>query len=150
VLWKLILALTLVPMVELLLLVRLTQLWGSFWLTVGVIIGTGLVGAVLARREGLRVLDRMRRQFERGELPTDSMLDGVLVLLAAALLVTPGLLTDAAGLSLLLPWTRAAVRNGLKRWLRRKLEAGSGFIWISTGQAPFVDVTPPDEGDKYP
>ena len=75
-LFKLILLLTVVPIIELYLLVKLTQLWGSFWLTVAVIVGTGVIGAALARREGLRVLSRMQEQIARAELPADSLLDG--------------------------------------------------------------------------
>ncbi len=137
------LLLTVVPLVELYLLVRLTQLWGSFLLTVGLIVGTGLLGATLARLEGLRVISQVRRQLQRGELPTDSLLDGMMILVAAALLVTPGLLTDAAGFLLLIPYTRKPLRGFLKSWIKRKLRAGEGVAFTSTEFRP-VDVNPPE------
>ncbi len=142
-LWRLILLLTIVPLVELLLLVRLTELWGSFLLTVAIIVATGILGAALARREGLRVLARMREQVARGELPADSLLDGVLILLAAALLITPGLITDAVGFLLLAPPSRSAVRELLKRWIRKKIEAESVVMYRSTGFGPVEDEPPP-------
>jgi len=142
-LWKLILLLTLVPLVELLLLVRLTQLWGSFWLTVGVILGTGLLGAVLARREGLRVFSHVREQLARGELPADALLDGVLILLAAALLVTPGLLTDACGFLLLIPPSRSLIRRMVKKWARRKIQAGTMHVYTAADFGPIQDTPPP-------
>jgi UPF0716 protein FxsA len=149
-LWKLILLLTLVPLAELLLLVKLTQLWQSFWLTVAIIVATGLLGAVLARREGLRVLAKIRERMRRGELPADSLLDGVLILIAAALLVTPGLMTDAAGFVLLVPPTRALVRGLVKRWIRARIAAGEARFW-QAGWRPISDEPPPGapplEGD---
>lgn len=142
-LFKLILLLTVVPIVELYLLVKLTQLWGSFWLTVAVIVGTGVIGAALARREGLRVLSRMQEQIARAELPADSLLDGVLILLAAALLVTPGLITDAVGFLLLIPPGRSVVRELLKRWVRKKIEAGNVTLYRSMDFGPIQDEPPP-------
>ncbi len=142
-LWKLIILLTLVPLVELLLLLRLTALWGSFSLTVAIIVATGVLGAALARREGLRVLTRMREQVARGELPGDSLLDGVMILLAAALLITPGLITDAVGFLLLAPSSRSVLRELLKRWIRRQIEAGNVAMYGSTGFGPIEDEPPP-------
>ncbi len=142
-LWKLVLLLTLVPLVELLLLVRLTQLWGSFWLTVGIILGTGLLGAVLARREGLRVIGRVRDRLAHGELPADALLDGLLVLVAAALLITPGLLTDAVGFLLLIPPTRSLARALVKRWARRKIEAGTLSVYDAGSFGPIQETPPP-------
>ena len=140
---KLILLLTLVPLVELLLLVRLTPLWGGFGVTVCVVILTGLLGAALARHEGLRVVRRLREQVQRGELPADALLDGVLIVVAAALLVTPGLLTDAVGFALLIPVTRGSARRRLKAWLRRRIEAGTGVSFASVEYRPISDEPPP-------
>ncbi len=143
-LWKLILLLTVVPLIELYLLVRLTQLWGSFMLTVGLIVGTGFVGAVLARAEGLRVIARMQQQMARGELPADSMLDGVMILVAAALLVTPGLITDTVGFLLLIPPTRAVARELLKSRLRGKIRRGGADASRPDGWRPIEEEPPED------
>jgi UPF0716 protein FxsA len=115
--FKLFLFFTIVPLIEFYLLLRLGQAIG-LWPTLGVVFGTGLIGAVLAKRQGLAILRRLLYEIEQGMLPAEALFDGVLVLLAGALLITPGLLTDAMGIMLLLPWTRRAI----KLWLRRKIE----------------------------
>ncbi|MHC4481000.1 MAG: FxsA family protein [Planctomycetota bacterium] len=152
-LWRLIVLLTIVPLMELVILIELTRWWGSVGLTVAIVVGTGLLGAVMARREGLRVLQQFRAQLTRGEVPTDALLDGALVLVAAALLVTPGLLTDACGFLLLVPPSRATIREALKRWMKRRFQAGEGFLWGGARFRPISDEPPPgappmeDEGD---
>ncbi len=139
---KLILLLTLVPLVELFILVKLAQAT-SFLLTVCIVLGTGALGATLARLEGLRVLAGMQEQLDRGELPADSILDGVLILLAGALLVTPGLITDACGFLLLAPPTRHLVRGWLKKWATRRISAGQGGFHAMGGFGPIHDQPPP-------
>jgi UPF0716 protein FxsA len=141
-LFRLILLLTLVPLLELYLLLRLTQLWGSFMLTVALIVGTGLLGAVLARLEGLRVVARMREQVRRGEMPADSLVDGVMILVSAALLVTPGLITDVVGFLLLIPYTRALIRGMVKEWLRRRVAEGEAAVFGSTDFGPIREEPP--------
>jgi len=136
------LLLTVVPLMELYLLVKLTQWWDSFALTVVIIIGTGIAGAWLARREGLRTLRRVQERLARAELPGDDLLDGLLILIAGALLVTPGVMTDAAGFALLAPPTRALMRRGIKRRLRHDLAAGRIAFHSSCGFRP-IDIEPP-------
>jgi len=117
----------LVPMIELALLIEIGSLLGT-WATVGLVIFTGVAGATLARIEGFRVLTNIQRDLAEGRMPAPYLLDGVMILLAAAVLITPGLLTDIAGFLLLLP----AFRNVMKQYLRRKLEEkirqGSGQV----------------------
>ncbi len=140
-LWKLILLLTVVPLVELYLLFKLSD-WTGFLVTVLVIVGTGIVGAALARMEGLRVLGTIQRDLADGRLPADGLLDGGLILLAAALLVTPGLLTDTVGFLLLLPPTRVVARRMLKGWIKRKIEQGQVHFYKSMGFGPMRDQPP--------
>jgi len=138
---RLLLLFTVVPLVELYLLIRLGRAT-SAGTAVAVVIGTGLLGAVLARREGLRCWLEIRRRLAAGQMPADALIDALLVLAAGTLLITPGLLTDAAGLLLLLPPTRARVRARLKRWF------GSRFVIVdfpgarprSPGGAEVIDV----------
>jgi UPF0716 protein FxsA len=115
---KLFLAFTLVPIVDLWLLLRIGGRLGLVP-TVALVVGTGLLGAWLARREGARVLQGWRRAMADGRLPEEGVLSGALVLAGGVLLVTPGVLTDVAGLALLLPPTRRVAADGLRRWLRR-------------------------------
>ena len=121
---KLILLLTTVPLVELFLLFKLAQ-WTSLPITILVIIGTGIVGGTLARMQGISVLNRIRDDLRSGGLPADGLMDGAMVLVAGALLLTPGLLTDALGFFLLAPPGRALLRGLVKRWLRKKMEDGT-------------------------
>jgi UPF0716 protein FxsA len=117
---RLALLFVIVPLVELVLLLRLGAALG-FLPTLGLVILTGVAGAALARREGWRAFQRFSSSLARGEVPTDAMLDGLAVMLGGTLLVTPGVLTDLVGLGLLLPPARrifkrrvvAAVKNGI-------------------------------------
>ena len=127
----LILLFVLVPMVELVILFQVHDLlatnWGSgasLLITIGTIIVTGLLGAVLARQQGLGVLRDLRQQLGERQLPGRSLADGGLILFGAALLLTPGFLTDLIGFSLLIPISRAGYRQLLLRWFRRKIQSG--------------------------
>ncbi len=113
---RLLLLFTLVPLTELVLLLWLADKT-SWWFTLWLVIFTGVLGAWLARREGLRCWLEIQKRIDRGELPTDSLLEGVMILVAGAVLVTPGVLTDILGFSLLVPPFRRIVR----RWLARRI-----------------------------
>jgi len=97
------------PFAELYVLLKVGRSLGA-GPTLGLVVLTGVAGAGLARMQGLRVLRRVQEAFAAGRLPAGELLDGVLVLIAALLLITPGFLTDAAGLLLLVPWTRQLAR----------------------------------------
>ena len=113
------LAFVLMPMIELALMMRLAE--GIGWQrALIVVIVTGVVGAALARSQGLRVLRDIQRETQAGRLPAARLLDGVMILVAGVLLITPGLLTDGVGLGLLVPPVRSAIRA----WLRRRIENG--------------------------
>jgi UPF0716 protein FxsA len=106
-----------VPMVEMVLLIQLGQLVG-LWPTLALIVVTGMLGAALARREGLRVWRDVQREMQAGRMPTASLVDGLLILVAGAVLLTPGLLTDAVGFFLLIPGGRRVVRRFVSSRLR--------------------------------
>mgnify|MGYP002626396652 FL=1 len=119
---------TVTPLVELWLLFRLAGIFG-FWTTIAVVLGTGLAGAALARVQGFWALNQMRADLAQGVLPTKSLADGVLILAAGLLLITPGVLTDVLGLALLIPPTRALIRVGLKQWLAGRVQVASEGVW---------------------
>ena len=119
----LILALTLVPLVQLYLLIRLAGVTGPGF-TIALVIGTGIAGGAIARWQGLTVVQRIRRELAEGQMPTASILDGVMILVAGALLLTPGLLTDALGFFLLAPPGRALIRGSVRKWLQRQVKQG--------------------------
>ena len=105
------------PILELVLLIKVHGMMGS-GLTLLLIISTGTAGISMVRRQGMGLLFKIRSELQQGNLPAPQMIDGILLLLAGAFLVTPGLITDATGLALLIP----SVRNQVRRWLRKKLE----------------------------
>jgi UPF0716 protein FxsA len=109
----------LVPILELVILIRLGQFMG-LWPTVALVLAAGFAGAALARFEGMRVLLEFQRELAAGRLPTRAAMDGICVMMGGVLLLTPGVLTDVAGLALLFPPTR----RGIQWWMRRRLEKG--------------------------
>ncbi len=113
----LILLFTLVPIVELALLIKVGQYIGVGY-TLGIVVFTGVVGAYLAKMQGVFTLRRIQEDINRGMMPTDRLLDGVLILCSGILLLTPGFITDLIGFMGLIPFTR----NLFKRWLKRKIE----------------------------
>jgi UPF0716 protein FxsA len=121
---RLLLLFLLTPAIELGLLIQVDSLIG-FPATIGLIVATGIVGSYLARREGVNTWRRLNERLNRGDLPGKELIDGVIILVAGALLVTPGVLTDAVGFLGLLPPTRALIRRLLMRRLKSKVEEGS-------------------------
>ena len=121
---KLLLLFTIVPLVELYLLLLIGDLLG-FWPTVAIVLVTGMLGAWLAKQEGLRVLRKWQASLAEGRMPEEGVLGGVLVLVGGVLLVTPGVLTDVTGLLLLLPPTRKLVANAVRARFEKKVREGS-------------------------
>jgi UPF0716 protein FxsA len=112
---------TLVPLVELALLIWIggKTVW---WLPVALVLITGIAGAALARRQGWWVGRHIRSELNAGRLPAGALLDGFLILIAAILLITPGVLTDLMGIALLLPPVRNMVKRAALGRLRRHVE----------------------------
>ncbi|MAQ15911.1 MAG: FxsA protein [Sandaracinus sp.] len=120
---------TAVPLVELYLLVWLGGLWG-FWPTVALVLFTGLVGATLAKLEGLRVLGQWREALAEGRVPEAGVLDGLLVLVGGIFLVTPGVITDFLGFTLLIPPTRRLVAKVLRERIQKGIERGTVRVQV--------------------
>ena len=114
--------------------------------TIGLLLLFSLVGAWLAKQAGFGVMARMREQVERGVLPGNELIDGVLVFVAGVLLLIPGFVTGVIGLVLLLPPVRAGVRGVVKRNLRGRVyrigPGGPGGPGGPTGPGPgnVIDV----------
>jgi len=123
----LLLAFVVVPVLELALLVWLGGHLG-FWPTVALSVLSGIIGGILAKREGLRVWRDFRSALEQVKPPERGVVDGVLVLIGAALLIAPGVLSDALGLLLLIPITRAWLSRPIKRAVDRRLQNGQARI----------------------
>ena len=114
---KLFLAFTIIPFLEIYLLIEIGSYIGAFN-TLIIVILTGFLGALLARYQGLKTMLKVRESLARGDMPAEHLLDALLIFLAGIVLLTPGFLTDLAGFTILIPTTRFH----FKKWLRKKLD----------------------------
>lgn len=140
-LFRLLLLFTLVPLAELALLLWVAD--RTSWLfTLTLVIVTGVLGAALARNQGFRCVREIQQRTARGELPAAALVDGLMILVAGAVLITPGILTDLLGFSLLMPPVRRLFRRWLIHRFRGNFTVHTGQdIWRATGRSG------PDEGD---
>ena len=135
---RLFLIFVLVPLADLILLLMLARI--DWRITVLAILISGIVGAFYVRRQGISVMRQLRATLDRNEMPTDVLIEGALVLFASALLITPGLITDLFGFSLLLRPCRRWYQKQLIRWLKSRINVKmvvspeSGFR-----QKPYAD-----------
>jgi UPF0716 protein FxsA len=134
------LAFVVMPLIELYVFVQVGDSIG-FLNTIFVMIVISLVGAWLARHEGIGVLQRIRQQLDAGSMPTDHLIDGALVLAGGLLLLLPGFVSDMVGLLVLFPPTRALARNALRRRFR--------IVAVRRYNGPF-DRGPYDDGPGSP
>jgi len=140
---KLFLLFTVVTVVEWFLLLKLAE-YTSWWVTIATVIVPGVVGAWLAKREGARAIRQIRDSFVSGAEPSRAIMDGALVLIASAFLITPGVLTDITGLLLLIPPVRARVRqyvgHRVGAAVKRRINEGSiNVVYGNQTRSPFAD-----------
>jgi UPF0716 protein FxsA len=110
-----------VPLLELYLLVRIGEAIG-LGPTIGLVLVTGALGASLARAQGLATWARFQRTLAAGGLPAQELVEGLLILVAGAVLLTPGVLTDAVGFLLLVPRVRRRLVERLEERLRGRVD----------------------------
>ena len=141
--------LTVVPIIELVLILQFHGLVSyaigpipGFLVTVATVLGAGAVGAYLARQQGMATLHAIQTALSKGQLPADAVVDGALILVGGALLLTPGFLSDLVGLALLVPLTRAFVRQALKAWLWKQIQSGRVYVQTN-GYWPPWNMSPP-------
>ena len=135
-LFKLFVLFVLVPLTELFLLFKLAE-FTSPEATLALVILTGLVGSILARSQGFRTYVSIREELAAGRMPTDSVVDAVMIFIAGALLLTPGMLTDLFGFSLLVPICRRFYRAQAKRWFRDNFQVKT----FARGPGPTTEGT---------
>ena len=116
------------PLVELAILIYLGTIIGALY-TILIVVITGLLGAFLARRQGLATLTRIRNSTEQGVLPSGELFQAVLILIGGLLLLTPGLITDLVGFAMLIPQTRNVVTRWLRNLIQRKIERKETLYW---------------------
>jgi UPF0716 protein FxsA len=159
---RLILLFILVPIAELALLIQLGR-WVGLWPTLALIAITGIVGAALASREGLRAWRAFQQDMYEGRIPGRPILDGLSIFAGGALLLTPGLMTDLLGFTLLARPTRRWLQDRLvNRFGGRLLKQGHVFVRApfgfsagrggpqggATGQPAGREIEQPDRGDS--
>ncbi len=120
------LAFIIVPIVEIGVFVEVGGALG-LWNTLGLVILTAVAGTSLLRSQGMSTLRRVRESLARQVFPMAELFDGLCLLVAGALLLTPGFVTDAVGMALFIPRIRAAMRRAAMRHL---MESGAGGVWI--------------------
>jgi UPF0716 protein FxsA len=120
-LFYLFLLFTVVPIVELSLLIWLGR-ETEWWIPIMVVIVNGAAGALLWRWQGIRTLLRIREELAAGQMPADALVDGFMIFFAGGLLITPGMITDAVGFALLVPPVRLAMKLYAKAWFLRHVQ----------------------------
>ena len=125
---RLALLFVLTPLVELAILVYLGTIIGALY-TILIVVATGILGAFMARNQGLAALSRIRGSIERGIIPSDEIFDGALILVGGLLLLTPGIITDIIGFAVLVPQTRRIIGRWLRSLIRRRIQRGEIHYW---------------------
>ncbi|WP_044251375.1 FxsA family protein [Rhodopirellula sp. SWK7] len=147
-------AFILIPFIELILLLRMAD--ATSWLTtLTIVIVTGIIGSILARREGLAAIARFRTALAEGRMPGREIQDGMMIAFAAALLLTPGLITDSLGFLLLTPFGRQFVGGHLRRRYGGRFQVHASGFGTRTGPDLERDFEPSgtphtqSNGDRY-
>jgi UPF0716 protein FxsA len=134
---KLFLLFTVLPLVELYLLIKIGTVIGGLN-TLALVLVTGIAGAYLARLEGYRTMIRAQENLQAGLVPAEELVDGLLIFVAGIMLITPGVITDCAGLLILFPPTRRVFKIWLRRRFDRAVAAGQVRVFRGPGDAgPF-------------
>ncbi|HWO75500.1 MAG TPA: FxsA family protein [Bacillus sp. (in: firmicutes)] len=113
--------LIIVPALEIALFILSGQLVGLWW-TLFLILFTGVAGALIAKNQGLKTLERLKLELRSGQIPQGPIMDSFCILVGGVLILTPGFITDSLGLSLLLPVTRVFWKRKAKQWFRKWIE----------------------------
>ena len=147
--WLLALAFVAVPVAEIYVIIQVGQVVGPWW-TILLLIASGVIGSWLMKREGSRAWRALQEALSRGRMPARELADGILILVAGTLMLSPGFLSDVVGVFLILPLTRPIARNLLTRVVTRKLIGTAGPAYSAprdrgatgTARRPGDDVIP--------
>jgi len=120
--FRLFLLFTLLPVIELAILIKVGTVIGTLN-TITLVIGTAVVGSFMVRKEGIGVVYRFQRNMREGIFPAEELIDGAMVLVAGALLVTPGFVTDIIGFLLVFPVSRRRIKILVRRHIEKKISS---------------------------
>ncbi len=146
---KLFLAFTLIPALELYLLILVGQ-WLGPLATVALIMTTGAIGAWLAKREGLSVLKKLSDEARLGFPSGDRIVEGLMVLVAGVLLITPGVLTDLTGFVLVIPFTRTRLAPLIKSMVLARLAGTNTSVRFGSREVPPPAAEAPEPDHRPP
>lgn len=140
-----------VPLVEIAVFVQIGG-WIGLWPTLVLVVLTAVLGTWQLRAQGLATLLRARDQVDRGALPARELFDGACLLVAGALLLTPGFVTDGVGFLLFLPPVRDTLRQFLARYVQASMAArsSSGGVGPESARGPIIDGEFRDVTDAAP
>ncbi|TDX59135.1 FxsA family protein [Orenia marismortui] len=125
---RLLLLFTLIPMIELSLLIRIGSYMGLLP-TLFLVAVTGVIGVSLAREQGFLVVSKIRKSLDSGKLPADSLIEGLLILIGGVMLLTPGLLTDISGFLLIIPLSRGIIRGLVKNKFKNHIHYHQSSVY---------------------
>jgi UPF0716 protein FxsA len=126
-----------VPIAEIAVFIQAGERFG-LWPTLAMVILTAFLGTGLLRYQGLRTLGRVQESLQRGEVPVGEVFTGLCLLVAGALLLTPGFLTDAVGFALFVPGIRRVLAGGVLSALSKR-----GTVWTDGSSGFGVSGSPP-------
>jgi UPF0716 protein FxsA len=139
-----------VPIAEIYVIIQVGQAIGALW-TILLLIADSIIGARLLSWQGRRAWVRFQAAIAEGRVPHREVMDGVLIVLGGAFLLTPGFITDVLGLVLLIPPSRAVVRRVLTRAIvRRRLGFARVVTWSPTAGRPGAGRPEPPKPTAYP
>ncbi len=124
-----------IPIIEIAVIMQVGALIGA-WPTLAIVILTAWFGAKKVREQGLATLTSVQTKMAQGEMPSDEIITGVMLLISGVLLVTPGFVTDAFGLALLFPRVRGVIVNAFKKHIIVKQAATQGYTYEQPFQQP--------------
>ncbi len=146
---KLILLFTVVPIVELYILIQIGNEIGVFN-TIMLVFITGVVGAVLAKSEGRQIIGNIKQDMAMGKMPGDELINGLCVLVGGAMLLTPGIFTDVFGFVLVIPFTRMFLIKSIKRKIKSMITEGTVNVYYKD-QGGFANKkTSRSPGSSFP
>lgn len=117
-------ALFVIPAIELFGFILVSSWFGASK-TLLLLISTSLIGLLMMRFEGSKVIEDSRKQMQEGRVPGRTMLDGMCIFFGGMLLIIPGFITDIIGFTLVFPLTRTIYRGFLLKWIEKKMKNGT-------------------------
>ncbi len=125
--FKLFLIFAIIPIVELYLLIKIGSFIGTFN-TITIVILTAVIGAYMVKLEGLGVMYRIQKNMQEGIFPGEELINGMMLLIAGALLLTPGFFTDIIGFLMVFPGSRDFIKRIARRYIEKKISSGDIHI----------------------